>query len=558
MKSRLLNLTSSRAGIRVCLATTGLGLLFTFNTQGASVTYAGADLNTRGAWRTPSVAKPLDGDGNNIYGTDGYVMTTSPGGDLVQYPTYATVTRLATYTYYGGDQTTPHYLLLDNPSGGSMNAGLWMSTGTIDLQEQDMAEIAVTAGSSFRVGVLVDQCDFVDLSPKNLRLRQTQGGTADSGLIDSYLEPNLDGDWYFFDVRGAQAGDKFVLSATNLRAGGPFQDGNGIGGLTFDTAVSGSVLELQMYAGLKITGKVGAVYSVESIADLAQSNSASAWRCLEYLKLPASNYVWLDKSAPVSGRRFYRAVEMAPPTNMVFIPPGTFLMGSPRDEVGRDANEGPQTIVTISRGFWMGKYEVTQGEMLAVTGQNWSSHQGDPNLPAELIYWGITGVSYGATNYCVNRTAQERAAGRIGANCVYRLPTEAEWEYACRAGTTTSFSYGDDPACTNLANYAWYNANSGGTTHLVGQKLPNPWGLYDMYGNVAEWCQDACGYPLPGYPGGCLTDPQGAATGDNRPWRGGSFYYQGAWCRSSSRLCSSASSGSFVTGFRVVLAPAQP
>ncbi len=541
-----------------CVGALGVGVLLGFNSQGASVTYVGADLNTSGAWRTPSVSKPLDADGDNIYGTAGYALAASPGGDIGQGCSYATVTRLTPYAYYGGDQTSPHYLLMDNPAEGTVNAGLWMSTGTVDLEEQDMAEIAVTAASNFRVGVLVDQCDFVDLSPKHLRLRQTQGGASDSGLIDSYLEPNLDGDWYFFDVRGAQPGDKFVLSATNLRAGGPFQDGNGIGGITLDTVGGGPALELQMYAGLKITGKVGTVYSVECITDLAQSHNASAWRCLEYLKLPVTNYVWLDKAAPVSvsGRRFYRAVEMEPPANMVFIPPGTFLMGSPRDEVGCAANEGPQTIVTIRRGFWMGKYEVTQGEYQTIMGVNPSSHQGDPNLPVETVVWGLYWMSSGATNYCGILTERERIAGRIDANCVYRLPTEAEWEYACRAGTMTSFSYGDDPACTNLANYAWYSGNSDDQTHPVGQKLPNPWGLYDMHGNVREWCQDTRDYPLLlGYPGGTLTDPQGAASGDGRLVRGGSMHHQGSLCRSAYRTSVPYNNATWTVGFRVVLAP---
>ena len=116
--------------------------------------------------------------------------------------------------------------------------------------------------------------------------------------------------------------------------------------------------DIQRYAGLTITGAVGTVYSVEYVTDLAQTNNASAWRCLELLQLPASPHLWADKSAPATGQRFYRAVEFAAPTNLVFIPPGTFRMGSPTNEVDRSDNEGPQTAVTISRGFWMGKYEV--------------------------------------------------------------------------------------------------------------------------------------------------------------------------------------------------------
>jgi formylglycine-generating enzyme required for sulfatase activity len=310
------------------------------------------------------------------------------------------------------------------------------------------------------------------------------------------------------------------------------------------------VLGLQLYAGLSITGVVGTVYQIQYVTDLAQTNNASAWRCLEFLQLPASPYLWADKSTPATGQRFYRAGVFTAPTNLVFIPPGTFRMGSPTNEVDRLDWEGPQTAVTISRGFWMGKYEVTQGEYLAVTGSNPSYFTGDTNLPVEQVSW------FYATAYCNALTQRERAAGRIGTNSVYRLPTEAEWEYACRAWTSTRFSYGDDPGYTNLTDYAWYDVNSGGTTHPVGQKLPNPWGLYDMHGNVWEWCQDW----LDTYPGGIAVDPQGPATGSFRVIRGGDW---GDWF-SYARNCRSADRGSYPgtglndVGFRVVLAHGQP
>jgi len=235
----------------------------------------------------------------------------------------------------------------------------------------------------------------------------------------------------------------------------------------------------------------------------------------------------VDSTAPATGQRFYRATQFNAPTNLVFIPPGTFRMGSPTNEVGRDPSESPQTAVTISRGFWMGEFEVTQGEYLAVMGSNPSSFTGDLNLPVETVSW------FDATNYCGKLTQRERAAGGISTKCVYRLPTEAEWEYAARGWTSPRFSYGDDPGYTNLTNYAWYADNSGGTTHPVGQKLPNPWGLYDISANVFEWCQDRWANSLPG---GTALDPQGPATGANRVFRGGSLFGPAAGMRSASRL----------------------
>jgi formylglycine-generating enzyme required for sulfatase activity len=246
----------------------------------------------------------------------------------------------------------------------------------------------------------------------------------------------------------------------------------------------------------------------------------------------------------------------------VFIPPGTFRMGSPTNEVDRndDVNydsEGPQTAVTISRGFWMGKYLVTQGDYLALMGSNpsffttndraWNPISPDLNRPVEHVRWDD------ATNYCATLTRQERAAGRIATNSGYRLPTEAEWEYACRAWTSTRFSYGDDPGYTNLANYAWYADNNTYMTHPVGQKLANPWGLYDMHGNVFEWCQDWYGP----YPGGIALDPQGPATGLYPVIRGGLFEDYAGACRSAERVLGYIPLVDFI-GFRVVLAPGQP
>src|SRR6267142_3780327 len=257
-------------------------------------------------------------------------------------------------------------------------------------------------------------------------------------------------------------------------------------------------LSLRLSGGfnINISGAAGSNYVLQYAPDLAPTN---AWNSLAFLRLSATNFLFVDSTAPATGSRFYRALLQNPPTNMVFIPPGTFNLGTPTNEVNRSADEGPQMTVTISRGFWMGKYEVTQNEYLAIIGSNPSGFPGNLDRPVETVSW------LDATNYCARLTQQELAAGRIPPGSHYRLPTEAEWECAARASTSTRFSYGDDPNFTELANHAWYWFNSDVATHPVGQKAPNPWGLYDMEGNVWEWTQDWYGP----YPGGSITDPQG-------------------------------------------------
>ncbi|MBM3882839.1 MAG: formylglycine-generating enzyme family protein [Verrucomicrobia bacterium] len=232
----------------------------------------------------------------------------------------------------------------------------------------------------------------------------------------------------------------------------------------------------------------------------------------------------------------------APLPNLVWIPPGTFTLGSPPNEQDRSADEGPQTRVLLTRGFFLGKYEVTQREYQDLIGSNPSSFKGDLNLPVERVSWDD------AMAYCRKLTDRERSAGRLPAGHEYRLPTEAQWEYACRAGTTTRFSFGDDPNYSQLGSYAWYSSSQ---THAVGTRLPNPWGLYDMHGNVLEWCYDWHG----AYPGGNVTDPTGLASGSYRVFRGGGWSLDGRYCRSAGRGGDVPSGRSLVLGFRVALVP---
>lgn len=298
-------------------------------------------------------------------------------------------------------------------------------------------------------------------------------------------------------------------------------------------------LGIQTYAGLTITGSVGTVYSIECATDLSPTN----WSSLEFLQLPATPHFWVDKSAPATGQRFYRATVVPAPTNMVFIPPGTFRMGSSEEENPSPSGwEKPQTAVTISRGYWMARFEVTQAEYQRIMGNNPSYWKGT-DRPVDNVSWSS------ATNYCGKLTLRERAAGRIPPNTGFRLPTEAEWEYACRAWTSTRFSYAEDPDYLQLGNYAWYSANSPDGTSPVGQLLPNPWGLYDMHGNLWEWCLDWWEDSLPG---GTVVDPTGPAAGTKHVIRGGAYAYWMFDSRSASRW-NSDPAGWPAAGFRVVL-----
>ncbi len=215
------------------------------------------------------------------------------------------------------------------------------------------------------------------------------------------------------------------------------------------------------------------------------------------------------------------------------IPGGTFLMGTRDSEEDEDA-ERPQHRVTISRPFYLGIYEVTQAEYAKVMGVNPSNFRASERNPVEMVSW------YDAVKFC-NRLSQREMRKpyyRIEGDAVavlggagYRLPTEAEWEYACRAGTATRFAFGDDAA--RIGDFAWTNQNSGGKPHPVGQKAPNPWGLYDMPGNVVEWCQDFFADDY--YKKSPNIDPPGATSADTRAARGNSVNYDPEICRPAAR-----------------------
>lgn len=222
---------------------------------------------------------------------------------------------------------------------------------------------------------------------------------------------------------------------------------------------------------------------------------------------------------------------------MRLIPAGTFTMGSPEGDQDRLDNEGPQHPVTITKPFYMGVYEVTQEQWAAVMGSNPSYFDDNPRNPVEWVSW----------NDCQEFIAMLNTLG-IG---TFRLPTEAEWEYACRAGSTTRFPWGDDSGYSRLGEYAWYSTNSNNTTRPVGQKKPNAWGLYDMHGNVWEWCSD---WYADSYSSYAQTDPQGPATGSYRVGRGGRLDLTRQYCRSADRFSLTPSFAYYFLGFRLVRA----
>ncbi len=296
---------------------------------------------------------------------------------------------------------------------------------------------------------------------------------------------------------------------------------------------SGRKPELQ---GFLETGGSRKRGDIESFWEKCEQDTkrAELWERRKVLDRPAGflrKAQYREEAGPPSSRKILYSLSLdlvlldGPTTTIEFVrvPEGQFLMGE----------KVQSHKVTITKPFMLGRYPVTQIQWEAVMGINPSRFKGDGDLPVGRVPWD------GAQNFIrrLNAMAGENA---------YRLPTEAEWEYACRAGTTTKYSFGGDPA--NLGTYAWYGANASGVTHIVGQKLPNAWGLYDMHGNVWEWCNDWYGE----YSSSSANDPEGPSEGSYRVLRGGGFYSDGSYCRSADRYYFYPDGSLYSSGFRVV------
>jgi len=365
-------------------------------------------------------------------------------------------------------------------------------------------------------------------------------------------------------VVGNQPADSIIVFATS--AGSTAADGTGRNGL-----FTSHLLRNLKTPGLEVTEvfrrTMGDVLS--SSGNQQRPAVYNQFAGLAYLGTrPTPNTPVQPTPAPQPAPTVQQALQPAPvvqpaaspqrpvPDNFIRINGGTFTMGSPANEPERDKNEGPQHHVTVS-SFYMGKYEVTQKEYQEIMETNPSNFRGD-NLPVERVSW------YDAIEYCNKRSVKEGLTPvytRDGIHVTwnrnangYRLPTEAEWEYACRAGTTTPFSTGNN-ITTSQANYNGnfpYNSNAKGEywrkTTLVGSFEPNAWGLYDMHGNVFEWCWDRYG----NYASEPQTDPVGEAAGDYRVRRGGSWYNDASCMRSAYRDYSIPLSRNYFIGFRLV------
>ena len=248
--------------------------------------------------------------------------------------------------------------------------------------------------------------------------------------------------------------------------------------------------------------------------------------------VPELKDISLSGEQSVAGTIQRNSIDMV----LVPIPAGKFVMGSALTDNFRQEAEVPHKV-TLTRAFYMGAFAVTQEQYARVMGHNPSKRKA-PLHPVEHVSWDD------AVEFCrkLSELPEERAAGHR-----YRLPTEAEWEYACRAGTTTLYSCGNDESV--LLDFAWFNNNSNRQTHPVGQKRPNSWGLYDMHGNVFQWCLDV----YTEYGSEPVTDPIGTGASDVRLARGGSWFCPSAQLvRSAFRHAFGRSERSGYIGFRVV------
>jgi formylglycine-generating enzyme required for sulfatase activity len=349
----------------------------------------------------------------------------------------------------------------------------------------------------------------------------TQGGSVNAGSFTYYGTPTITG---LTPNQGyAGGGNTVTITGTNFY---------GTPTVWLGKAAAASVVVVSS-TQLNVVTPAGATGSTVSVSVATASGTASLSSAFSYISIVVPSWASLVEAAPdpavvpdaalraaiLATNLAWRVRDNLTNIEMLLLPPGTFTMGcSPSEPNGYCLyDENPVHSVTLPTAFYMGRFETTQAEWTATMGSNTSSYVG-ANRPVETVSWNTIQGFLSATGL--------------------RLPTEAEWEYAYRAGTTTAFhSMPGFPNGTNeelqAGSIAWYNQNAGNQTHLVGQKAPNGFGLHDMAGNVLEWVQDW--YSASYYQTSPAVNPQGPATGVRRAMRGGSFQYPETQLRSSDR-----------------------
>jgi len=266
-------------------------------------------------------------------------------------------------------------------------------------------------------------------------------------------------------------------------------------------------------------------------------NSVIDFECLIYARVPTARAGFLATWGD-GGKRKKQFIDL------VHVPAGSFVMGSPKSEADRKDDEN-QVKVRITKPFAMSRTVVTHAQWRAVMGTElWRYYEPDEtscgdDFPVVNVNW------FQWMFFCQTLTDLERETGRLSATQSYQLPTEAQWEYACRAGTTTAYSFGDDPK--GLAAHGWYDDNTGTKAKKVAGRKPNPWGFFDMHGSVNEWCADWYADKLAGG-----DDPAGPTAGNSRVYRGGDWVFGANFCRSACRLRSDPACPSTI-GARIVL-----
>ena len=285
---------------------------------------------------------------------------------------------------------------------------------------------------------------------------------------------------------------------------------------------------------------------------LYQSEDAVRWEKVENAVNPykimmgQKNLYFCSKKEPVN-KNFTLFLSDVASLNMIWVEPGSFGMGSPENEIGRSNDEKLHQVI-LTKGYWLGMSEVTQGQYKTVTGENPSGTQG-MELPVEKVTW------FEAISFCTKINELEKIAGRLPEGYEYSLPTEAQWEYACRAGTSTPLNSGKELSPNNMDEVGWYQGNSYLQTHPVETKQKNFWGFYDMHGNAWEWCRDW--YSSTYYEDAVMVDPKGPETGARRVLRGGSWSESMEDCRSAVRYYFNPNERANYAGFRLALVPVE-